>query len=393
MDKKLILKIKTLGRLYIANGKLEFPQEKKRSAQVELLIIYLILNRNANITNPQLIDYLWPEGNADKPEGALRNLVYRARKEMKHFFNEVDCIKSKGRSYYWNPEIECRVDYEEMLKLAKRVGQESDPYRRFERCLEMINKYCGEFLPEFNYNDWIIEMNNTLEQICLEAIIETLTMLAQHNLYEQVLQICNHKNMQKIMDTRLYEIKLYAYYKTGKTDTALSFYRQIVDYYYSKYGIEVSPRLKEIYELILDTSPATQINVEELERNLSSDNNNDDTFYCDFDVFKNIYQINVRSARRSMKARILTLLTLVDTSGDLDEKAIRQEADILKEVIANSLRKNDVYSKFNMSQYSLIIASPNLDGARVAIERITQSYNEKKKHDEIILVNDLKNIR
>ena len=112
MDKKLVLKIKTLGRLHITDGENEFPQEKKRSAQVELLIVYLILNRNANITNPQLIDFLWPDGNADKPEGALRNLIYRARKEMKQFFKEVDCIKSKGRSYYWNPEVECRVDYE-----------------------------------------------------------------------------------------------------------------------------------------------------------------------------------------------------------------------------------------------------------------------------------------
>lgn len=225
MDKKLVLKIKTLGRLHITDGENEFPQEKKRSAQVELLIVYLILNRNANITNPQLIDFLWPDGNADKPEGALRNLIYRARKEMKQFFKEVDCIKSKGRSYYWNPEVECRVDYEEML------------------------------------------------------------------------------------------------------------------------------------------------------------------------IFKNIYQINVRSARRSMKARILTLLTIVDTSGCLDEKAIRQEADILREVISNSLRKNDVYSKFNMTQYSLILASPDLDGAKIAVDRITNRYNEKKKHDEIILTNDLKKIR
>lgn len=393
MDKKLVLKIKTLGRLHITDGENEFPQEKKRSVQVELLIVYLILNRNANITNSQLIDFLWSDGNADKPEGALRNLIYRARKEMKQFFKEVDCIKSKGRSYYWNPEVECRVDYEEMLKLCRRVEQEDNPYRKHERCLEMINKYHGEVLPEFNYNDWILEINNLLERNCLEAILKTLTILANNNLYEQVLQICNHQNSQKIMDTRLYEMKLYAYYKTGKTDLALSFYRQIVDYYYSKYGIEVSQRLKEIYEMILDTSPATQIDVEELEKSLTVDDNNDNTFYCDFDVFKNIYQINVRSARRSMKARILTLLTIVDTSGCLDEKAIRQEADILREVISNSLRKNDVYSNFNMTQYSLILASPDLDGAKIAVDRITNRYNEKKKHDEIILTNDLKKIR
>ena len=43
--------------------------------------------------------------------------------------------------------------------------------------------------------------------------------------------------------------------------------------------------------MILDTSPATQIDVEELEKSLTVDDNNDNTFYCDFDVFKNIYQI------------------------------------------------------------------------------------------------------
>lgn len=393
MSKKIVLNVKVLGGLKITCGEIEFPQERKRSAQVELLLIYLIFNRNASINNPQLIDLLWPEGNADKPEGALRNLVYRARKEMKEFFGVDKSIRSKGRSYYWNLEIECRLDYEAVLRLCRRIEQEEDLYRKYERCLEMVNKYSGEVLPEFNYNDWVIGINNMLERNCLEVILNTLKELANNNLYEQVLQICNHQNSQKIMDTRLYEMKLYAYYKTGKTDLALSFYRQIVDYYYSKYGIEVSPRLKEIYQTILDTSPAEQVDVEELEKNLTVDDNNNNTFYCDFDVFKNIYQINIRSARRSMKVRILALLTIVDTSNKLDEKAISQEANILKNIIANSLRKNDVYSKFNMSQYSLILASPNLDGAKIAVDRIINRFNDKKKHQEVILTNDLKIIR
>ena len=43
----------------------------------------------------------------------------------------------------------------------------------------MINKYHGEVLPEFNYNDWILEINNLLERNCLEAILKTLTILAK----------------------------------------------------------------------------------------------------------------------------------------------------------------------------------------------------------------------
>ena len=147
--------------------------------------------------------------------------------------------------------------------------------------------------------------------------------------------------------------------------------------------------------MLIDTTSSIQIDVEELEKSLVSDNNDDDenTFYCDFDVFKNIYQINARSAKCSMKARILALLTVVDTSNSLDEKSINNEVDILKDVISNSLRKNDVFSKFNMTQYSLILASSDLEGAQIAIDKTISRYNERKKHDEVILISDLKKIR
>lgn len=393
LEKKVILKVKLLGGLKITNGKVEFPYEKKRSAQVDLLIVFLIINRNKSVTNLQLMDYLWPNGNSDKPEGALRNLVYRARKEMKQFFEDSDCIKSKGRRYFWNLDVGCKVDYEELLKLCNKVEKENDPNQKYEICLDLIAKYHGEILPELNYNDWVMEINNTLSRNCLEAILNTLLILANHNQYEKILQICNHQNCLRLMDMRIYEIQLYAYYKTNKIDLGLSFYRKVVDYYYSKYGIEVSNRLKEIYVMLLDTSSSAQIGVEELEKSLACDDNEENTFYCDFDVFKNIYQINVRSARRSMKARVLALLTVVDTSNSLDEKNMNYEADILRDVISNSLRKNDVFSKFNMTQYSLILASPDLEGAQVAVDRITSRYNEKKKHDQIILISDLKKIR
>ena len=147
--------------------------------------------------------------------------------------------------------------------------------------------------------------------------------------------------------------------------------------------------------MLIDTTSSIQIDVEELEKSLVSDNNDDDenTFYCDFDVFKNIYQINARSAKCSMKARILALLTVVDTSNSLDEKSINNEVDILKDVISNSLRKNDVFSKFNMTQYSLILASSDLEWAQIAIDKTISRYNERKRHDEIIIISDLKKIR
>lgn len=393
MDKKFTLKIKLLGGLKVSNGKINFPFEKKRSAQVELLVVYLILNRNVDVTKSQLMDLLWPNGNSDKPEGALRNLIYRARKETNCFLDNVDCVKSKGRRYFWNLEVNCKVDYEDLLKSCAKVLKEKQPHRKYELCLDMLEKYHDEILPELNYNQWVKEINDNLSKKCIETVMDTLMILDNYNLYEEIIRLCNHQNCQKLVDMRIYEVLLLAYYKTGKTDLGLMFYRKVVDYYYSKYGIEVSQQLKGIYEMILDASLVDQIGVEELEKSLSNDEDDRNTFYCDFDVFKNIYQVNVRSARRSMKSRILALLTLVDQSKSLDENALSQEVEILKEIISNSLRKNDVFSKFNMTQYSLILASPDLDGAKIAVDRITNRYNERRKHQETVLLNDLKQIK
>ena len=392
MEERPILNVQTLGKLRLSCQDTIFPLERQRSAQVELLIVYLILNRNMNLTLSQLIDFLWPDGASDKPEGALRNLVYRARKEMKRFYGDIHCIQSQGRGYSWNLDIECKVDYEEILKMANRVEQENNVLRKYEKCLTLLSSYGNDFLPEFNYNDWIMQMNNTLESRCLEAILHTIDVLKKNHKYMEILKITNHPHVQNFLDSHLYEMKLYAYYKTEQYDMALSFYRQTVDFYYSRYGMSVSQKMKKIYQAILDTVPTIEVDVDELEESLSNSGNTETTFYCDFDVFKNIYQVNLRSARRSMKARVLALLTLHDETKTLSEKDIQEEANILRNVIASSLRKNDVFSKFNMTQFSLIIASPDIDGAKIAVERIQKRYDTKKKHDEMKLKSDLKKI-
>ncbi|WRK51995.1 hypothetical protein SD457_15970 [Coprobacillaceae bacterium CR2/5/TPMF4] len=84
MVSKDILQVKTLGKLSITDGRVAFPQEKRRSIQVELLIIYLILNRNYTINNQQLIDFLWPEGNSDKPEGLYETWSIELEKNLKN---------------------------------------------------------------------------------------------------------------------------------------------------------------------------------------------------------------------------------------------------------------------------------------------------------------------
>ena len=61
--------------------------------------------------------------------------------------------------------------------------------------------------------------------------------------------------------------------------------------------------------------PSAECSIDELEVTLEDGSTADKTFYCNLDIFKNIYQLNARSAKRSEAKYYLLLLTLLPSKG------------------------------------------------------------------------------
>lgn len=377
------LQIEMLGEFSIRNEFNKFPQETKKSMQVIMLIAYLIVNRTTLTNKARLMEILWPNNSADNPEGALRNLVYRARLELKKFFpgENVECILSKSNSYIWNSELECDLDIVKFENLAEKIKEEEDIDKALELCRQMLTQYKEEFMFEFPNENWIVLQRTFYNNLKLECISKVAECLGDLGRYEDIINLCDLLDYQEFTNTKVHELKLYAYYKLDMIAMAMSYYHKVIDLYYSRLGIEVSERMKEIYAMIQETSAKTPVSVEELEREMNESTKDQGTFYCDFDVFKNIYRINVRAAQRSTRARFLVLITVKDDSGKLSEKRLLKESDLLKDIIYSMLRKNDVFSKCNLTQYSVIIATPRKEGCQKAINRILEKYEQIKTED------------
>ena len=135
MRKKNILKIHLLGEFYMENKNYRFPQETKKSTQLILLIAYLMMYRHTVVSKEKLIKILWKEDESDKPEGALRNLVYRARKELQKFYPdnpELPLFCQKANTYAWNSEIPCEIDIVQMDELCKKIEEEEAPEASYQ---------------------------------------------------------------------------------------------------------------------------------------------------------------------------------------------------------------------------------------------------------------------
>lgn len=98
----------------------------------------------------------------------------------------------------------------------------------------------------------------------------------------------------------------------------------------------------------------------------------------------------MRAARRALRSRFLVLLTLREGG---TQEHIDDETETLRQVISEQLRKNDVFSQYNVAQYSVILAAQNIEGCEKAMRRIMDKYCQRRKFDTVTLEYEIKQIK
>ena len=85
MRRKPDLHIHFFNEFSISSPYYEYAPSSHNSTQLTLLISYLVANQDTKVPKDVLMSMLWPDVKDKVPVGALRNLVYRARKELERW--------------------------------------------------------------------------------------------------------------------------------------------------------------------------------------------------------------------------------------------------------------------------------------------------------------------
>ncbi|MDL2224747.1 hypothetical protein LJC20_00845 [Eubacteriales bacterium OttesenSCG-928-M02] len=396
MRDDLVLHVQMFDGFSIQNEHYAYTKDTSRAKQVSALLEYLIANRKSEITRANLVEALWPEDNSNNPEGALRNLVYRARTEMEHFFPEdakVECILRKNDAYAWNPDVAMVVDidlFETYYSQALHVQEEEEKYQLLKQLIEI---YKGEFLPESADNSWVMFKSIYYSRRYIESVLFVCGYLLRRERYPEIIDLCEKALRTQQVNERIHEYYLLALYQMGEVQQAIDYYYYVVDLLYTKLGEEASDSLKEIYQRIVKNMPDERFNLERLEDNLKmADGDDDGSYYCNYDVFRSIYQVNARSVRRSRTAKFLILLSLTDESGMAKKREYEAAMELLRDIIYKVLRKNDVFTQFSPTQYSILLSATNLDSCMIAVNRIKDRFTKRNKQEEIRLLVEVKQI-
>ena len=147
--------------------------------------------------------------------------------------------------------------------------------------------------------------------------------------------------------------------------------------FYSRFGVNPSSRLTDLYKEIISVTKTSQMDLSIIKEELREDYT-PGAFYCEYAIFKDIYFLNMRTIARTGASVHIALLTLSGLGGDKPkQKALNRAMEKLKDAIGLSLRRGDVYTRFSVSQYLVMLPSASYENSIKVVERIIRAFRQQ----------------
>lgn len=374
------IKVKMLGGFSISFKDRELTDDQGRTKKVWTLIEYLLANYDTSVSQERLIEAVWPEEEYDNPLNALKNLVYRARTALKEICPPdlpLDFILFERNTYAWNPKLFCEIDIEQMESLHKSASDKSKSIEEriadYEKAIALYN---GEFLPKSSYLDWVIGKSAYYASLYLDCVLDLIPLYNQINDYEKTVILCEAAIVHCPYEENIHQALLVAYGKTRQKKKAIAHYQHISKVFYDEFGIQLSDETTQIYKDIVKEMHNVELDLSVIMEDLKEAGERPGAFFCDYNIFKQIYQLQARSVRRTGLSIHVALLTLTDRHGNMPStSSLKMGMKRLKDCVVGSLRKGDVVAPYSAAQLVIMLPLTTYEDGNMVLNRIAKKFD------------------
>lgn len=362
----------------ISDGERVLTAEEIRSDQVSKLVAYLALHRKNGCTARELMDDFWPDGQSAYPAGALKNLMYRLRKILAAVWPGVEFILTGRGSYRWNPELDVRVDVEEMEDYCQRATSLASPEKRTMYLNSAISIYRGKLLSEYTDEYWIIPVQTYYHNRFVWCVRELAKILEKQSDYALLESLCQRAIVLEPLDEAIHCGLLRAYIGSGKVAQARTHYQETVRLYREKLGAEPGDEMRHLYYLATNQNNSQEISLSRIQHELEEGDTREGAFFCEYVTFRRIYGLVVRRFGRQNMPVQLSLLTLdtreVSREGGDSSRWISQVMDDMHRTLQSSLRAGDVVTRYCTNQFLILLPACTQEDAERVMRRISRNY-------------------
>ena len=373
-----------LGGCSLTYGGNTIDSKLIRSKRIWTLIEYLVTYRSREVTQDELIDLLYPDDRSELPLNALKTLVHRARSVLNdlHFVDGKEIIRQCPGGYAWNAELPTSVDADVFESFINEANALDDrPEQQLALRMKAVELYRGDFLPDASAETWVVPITAYYRFLYVNAVNAVLDALAAKNAYKDLIAVAQRAIVIDPYEERLYYYLILALASTDQIPAAKAQYEYLTDLLHREFGVTPSKDLQALYKKITKTGNGIENDLGIIKSQMKEESKKYGAFCCDYDFFKEVYQLEVRSAARLGKPIHLCLITVSDRHGaTLTRRTLENVMKKLSESIQKSLRSGDVYSRYSSSQYVVLLPQANADNSKMVMERIIRCYKLDHSH-------------
>ena len=393
MESKPILQIRMLGGCSLTYGDKTIGDANYHLKKPWMLMAYLIAFRSQEAPVEDLINLLYPGETGSRPTGALKTLVYRVRELLDELGlpDSRDMILMTRGTYAWNAGVPIRLDTDLFELACQRAGTAwLTPDERLEVCMGALALYRGDFLSKAMGERWVSRLAPYYHSMYIRLVQSTVGLLSDLDRWEEVIQVCGRAIQIDGYEESFYYYLIRGLIRTGQTRQAMERYKRMYSIFYTELGAPPSAQMTELYqEISRACSRGPQADTEDLaaiSRLLLREERLTGAFFCEPEVFTDIYNLEARSIARSGRSVNLGMISASMRDGSTAPlRLLSGYMEQLEDCIQATLRRGDVVTQYSASQYLLLLPAPSPEKGQLALDRILANFTEKYPRCPLLL--------
>jgi len=373
------LVIKMLGEFSISYKSNTVIARSNRSSKLWTLLEYLMAYRGKSVSQDELIDVLWPEDSeVDSPSNTLKTILYRVR-SMLNDLNYVDgkqIITYSRGAYTLNPAIPVEVDVDLFEKSCKSAGEQGiTAEEKISLLRQALTLYKGDFLPNSSNETWCVPIQAYYRSLYTNAVLETVAILSEQGRWGEILAVSEHAvNIDPYVE-QFHQSLIQALVRTEQYQAAASHYHNVTNMFYTQLGVSPSEELTELYKLIRQEHNSEELDLSVIKRGLTEQGRINGAYLCEYAFFKDLYQLESRTLARNGQSVFVSLLSIVGLNdSEPTQKVLNNSMSMLNDAISSTLRRGDIYTRYSVSQFLLMISTVSLETGTSVMERIVKKF-------------------
>lgn len=214
----------------------------------------------------------------------------------------------------------------------------------------MMQLYRGPLLQKSELNEWVFPRATALHNQYIAGIYGYIEMLKQSEKAEdeqEIISVCRSALEREPFDDRIHIELMRALLKNNNATEAKAQFEEVMHLHYHYLNVKPSRELMEFYNEIVEASKNIEFNLETICRQLYQSSREQGAFVCDFPVFKEIFNLQIRNIERMDSTMFLAVIMVSKINGE-QMGSIKQENVMhgLMEILRTNLAQGRCHHAF-----------------------------------------------